>query len=116
MTGINAGDTAFVLLCTALVCMMTPALALFYGGLVRQRDIVVVTGQYDHIQEVMDRLEIPYLKIDPEQLPSYSLANCKVLLVNCNNTYAAGFFRASNSAARWPWGPSSYCWTSRCQG
>lgn len=30
----NAGDTAFVLMCTAMVCLMTPALALFYGGLV----------------------------------------------------------------------------------
>src|SRR5690606_31715845 len=30
MTTINPGDTAFLLTCTALVCMMTPALALFY--------------------------------------------------------------------------------------
>ena len=36
---INAGDTTFVLICTALVCMMTPALALFLwwaGELSRQ--------------------------------------------------------------------------------
>ena len=45
MSGINAGDTAFVLLCTALVCMMTPALALFYGGLVRQRDMLSIMIQ-----------------------------------------------------------------------
>jgi len=62
-----------------------------------QRDIVVVTGQYDHIQEVLDRLEIPYMTIDPEQLPSYSLTNCKLLLVNCHNTYAAGLFRLASS-------------------
>ena len=29
--------SGFVMLCTALVCMMTPALALFYGGMVRKR-------------------------------------------------------------------------------
>lgn len=45
MLGINAGDTAFVLVCTALVCMMTPALALFYGGLVRERDMLSIMIQ-----------------------------------------------------------------------
>lgn len=45
MQGINAGDTAFILICTALVCMMTPALALFYGGLVKQRDMLSIMIQ-----------------------------------------------------------------------
>ncbi|GMA77732.1 hypothetical protein GCM10025880_41490 [Methylorubrum aminovorans] len=45
MHGINAGDTAFILICTALVLMMTPALALFYGGLVKQRDVLSVMIQ-----------------------------------------------------------------------
>ena len=45
MTAINAGDTAFVLVCTALVMMMTPALALFYGGLVRDRDVLSIMIQ-----------------------------------------------------------------------
>ncbi|MFC0245585.1 ammonium transporter [Falsochrobactrum ovis] len=45
MHTINSGDTAFILICTALVCMMTPALALFYGGLVRQRDILSIMIQ-----------------------------------------------------------------------
>lgn len=45
MNSINAGDTAFILICTALVCMMTPALALFYGGLVRQRDVLSIMIQ-----------------------------------------------------------------------
>ncbi|MEI6364600.1 MAG: ammonium transporter [Actinomycetes bacterium] len=34
---INAGDTSWVLLCTALVFVMAPGLALFYGGLVRAK-------------------------------------------------------------------------------
>ncbi|MCF3932036.1 ammonium transporter [Acuticoccus sp. M5D2P5] len=45
MESINTGDTAFILVCTALVCMMTPALALFYGGLVKQRDMLSIMIQ-----------------------------------------------------------------------
>ena len=45
MNTINPGDTAFLLICTALVCMMTPALALFYGGLVKQRDVLSIMIQ-----------------------------------------------------------------------
>ncbi|KMY67758.1 ammonia channel protein [Desulfocarbo indianensis] len=40
MTNINAGDTAWILTSTALVLMMTPALAFFYGGMVRKKNIL----------------------------------------------------------------------------
>ena len=36
--GISAGDTAWMLIATALVLMMTPALGLFYAGLVRAKN------------------------------------------------------------------------------
>ena len=36
----NAADTAWVLVSTALVLLMTPALALFYGGLVRSKNVL----------------------------------------------------------------------------
>ncbi len=36
----NSSDTAFIILCSGLVMLMTPALALFYGGLVRSRNIL----------------------------------------------------------------------------
>lgn len=45
MEAINSGDTAFVLASTGLVMMMTPALALFYGGLVKQRDMLSIMIQ-----------------------------------------------------------------------
>jgi len=35
---INQGDTAWMLISTALVLLMTPALAFFYGGLVRSKN------------------------------------------------------------------------------
>jgi Amt family ammonium transporter len=40
MSEINAGDTAWVLVSTALVMMMTPALAFFYGGMVRKKNVL----------------------------------------------------------------------------
>ncbi|PKN06747.1 MAG: ammonia channel protein [Deltaproteobacteria bacterium HGW-Deltaproteobacteria-8] len=36
----NAADTAFVLICSALVMFMTPGLALFYGGMVRSKNVL----------------------------------------------------------------------------
>jgi Amt family ammonium transporter len=40
MPTINAGDTAWVLVSSALVMLMTPGLALFYGGLVRRKNVL----------------------------------------------------------------------------
>src|SRR3954462_7876412 len=36
--GVDPGDTAWMLVATALVLMMTPALGLFYAGLVRSKN------------------------------------------------------------------------------
>ncbi len=36
----NTGDTAFVLFSAALVMLMTPGLALFYGGMVRNKNVL----------------------------------------------------------------------------
>ena len=35
----NTGDTAFMMICSALVFFMTPGLAFFYGGLVRRKNV-----------------------------------------------------------------------------
>lgn len=37
---INSGDTAWVLISTALVILMTPALGFFYGGMVRRKNLL----------------------------------------------------------------------------
>jgi len=42
---INAGDTAWVLMSSALVLLMTPALAFFYGGMVRRKNVLSVLMQ-----------------------------------------------------------------------
>jgi Amt family ammonium transporter len=36
----DQGNTAFILICSALVLLMTPALAFFYGGLVKAKSVV----------------------------------------------------------------------------
>ncbi|GHT00560.1 ammonium transporter [Planctomycetales bacterium] len=40
MDVLNSGDTAFMLVCAALVFLMTPGLAFFYGGLGRRKNMV----------------------------------------------------------------------------
>ena len=45
MYPVDTGDTAFILFCTALVCLMTPGLAFFYGGLVRRKNVLTIMMQ-----------------------------------------------------------------------
>jgi ammonium transporter, Amt family len=40
VNGVNTGDTAWMLVSSALVLLMTPGLAFFYGGLVRSRNVL----------------------------------------------------------------------------
>jgi Amt family ammonium transporter len=37
---IDTGDTAFILICTAMVMLMTPGVGLFYGGMVRNKNVI----------------------------------------------------------------------------
>jgi Amt family ammonium transporter len=41
----NTGDTAFMLVATAMVMLMTPGLALFYGGMVRSKNVLATIMQ-----------------------------------------------------------------------
>jgi Amt family ammonium transporter len=42
---VNAGDTAWMLVAAALVMLMTPGLALFYGGMVRAKNVLAMLMQ-----------------------------------------------------------------------
>ena len=44
-TAINSGDTAWMLVASALVMLMTPGLALFYGGLTRSKNALATIMQ-----------------------------------------------------------------------
>jgi Amt family ammonium transporter len=40
MSGVSSGDTTWILIATAMVMLMTPGLALFYGGMVRRKNVL----------------------------------------------------------------------------
>lgn len=40
MNNLNSGDIAFIIICTGLVFLMTPALSFFYGGMVRRKNVL----------------------------------------------------------------------------
>ncbi len=42
---ISSADTTFIIMCTALVLLMTPALAFFYGGMVRRKNVLSIFMQ-----------------------------------------------------------------------
>jgi Amt family ammonium transporter len=42
---INGADTAFMMICAALVLLMTPGLGLFYGGMVRRKNVLATFQQ-----------------------------------------------------------------------
>lgn len=45
MTPIDSGNTAWMLIATALVLLMIPGLALFYGGMTRQKNVLSTMNQ-----------------------------------------------------------------------
>ena len=55
----DTGDTAWILVCSALVLMMTlPGLALFYGGLVRAKNVLSVALQCGAVASIVSVLWI----------------------------------------------------------
>ena len=58
---LNSGDTAWMLTATALVLFMTiPGLALFYGGMVRSKNVLSVMMQCFAITGLMSILWVVY--------------------------------------------------------
>jgi len=45
MPNLDTGNTAFMILCSSLVMLMTPGLAFFYGGLVGRRNVLAIMMQ-----------------------------------------------------------------------
>ncbi|MCL5107801.1 MAG: ammonium transporter [Chloroflexi bacterium] len=56
MDAVNAGDNAFLILSAALVMLMTPGLALFYGGMVRAKNVLGTIMQSFFIVAVVSLL------------------------------------------------------------
>ena len=45
VSGDNAGDIAWILICSGLVFIMTPGVALFYGGMLRKQSMTSIMAQ-----------------------------------------------------------------------
>ncbi|MBN2114389.1 MAG: hypothetical protein JW785_09710 [Acidimicrobiia bacterium] len=46
-------------------------------------DIVVVRGQYDHVEWVLESLGLPHLAVDPQRLAEVALRPEQLLVINC---------------------------------
>ena len=80
----NQADTAWMLVSTALVLLMTPAMAFFYGGLVRSKN----SAQHDD-----DELHLPGVHRAAMAVVGYSLAFSAA-------TTTSATFRALRSGCR----------------
>jgi len=52
-------------------------------GAVEAADIVVVPGSYDHVEQVLDALSLPYTTVAPHALGGAALRPHQLLVVNC---------------------------------
>jgi hypothetical protein len=73
-----------------VVACATPALARV-GDLekLRQAEVVVVRGSADHMEHVMQKAQVKYVVVDPEDLPQLPLHGQQVLMVNCTGEMSA---------------------------
>ena len=73
-----------------MVACATPAFARV-GDLekLRQAEVVVVRGSADHMEHVMQKAQVKYVVVDPEDLPQLPLHGQQVLMVNCTGEMSA---------------------------
>jgi len=57
---------------------------------VESSDVVVVSGCYDHLEQVLGALGLPFTKISPEALDRVALRPEQLLAVNCPGQVSAG--------------------------
>jgi len=55
----------------------------------RQAEVVVVRGSADHMEHVMQKAQVKYVVVDPEDLPELPLHGQQVLMVNCTGEMSA---------------------------
>lgn len=78
----------------------------------KKEEIVVVTGVFDEVQKVLDKLGIPHTVVDKEQFTKLDLKHCKVLLINCDDHIQKPFSNdARKKIAQFVAG-GGYLWTS----
>jgi hypothetical protein len=67
---------------------------------VEASDIVMVSGCYDHVERVLQALEVPYSTVEPELLDRITLRPEQLLVVNCPGTLTpAGIIKVRDFVA-----------------
>src|SRR5438046_6183012 len=92
----NAADTAWIIVATALVFLMTPGLAFFYGGMVHRKNVISTM-----IKSVVAAGVVTILWI----VVGYSLCFGPTLGGFIGNPMTHLFFKGVNSGAPWSLGP-----------
>ena len=46
-------------------------------------DLIIVGGCYDHVERVLEALEVPFIKVSDQQLSDLNLSPEKLLIINC---------------------------------
>jgi len=54
-----------------------------YLNKVNRSDVVVVGGQYDRVQDVLDAMEIPHMTVSPRDVDEIKLNPSQVIFINC---------------------------------
>ena len=69
--------------------LASPALAHVDAEQLRQAEVVVVRGSADHMEHVMQKAQVRYVVVDPDELPQLPLHGQQVLMVNCTGQMSA---------------------------
>jgi hypothetical protein len=58
---------------------------------VKDSSIIIVAGQYDKIELVLDLIKVPYILIEPHQVAQIELKPDQILIINCPGEIREGY-------------------------
>src|SRR5437762_7559967 len=93
----NSADIAWLIVATALVFLMTPGLAFFYGGMVHRKNVISTM-----IKSVLAAGVVSILWV----IVGYSLCFGPTIGGFIGNPFSHLFFKGVNSGAPWSLGPT----------
>jgi hypothetical protein len=68
-----------------------------YLNRVNRSDIVVVRGEYDRVQDVLNAMELPHMRINPREVDQIKFNPSQVVFINCpGNLSREGIIRIRN--------------------
>ena len=68
---------------------------------IKESSIIIVTGSYDRVETVLDMINVPYVLIQPEEVPRIELKPDQILIVNCpGDIYDEGLIKIKDFVKR----------------